>query len=395
MGFIMDKTLKKNIESYIKYLLENSTIEKPLWNKEVLLGVKKSGWTYIDGCMMVGLAGLYNYTKDEEIFEYIKNFMSPLVPEDGRVKIKFYDNYNNYTDFGIDSDPCNMAKVLYLLYDKTKEDKYLKAINYFMDEQVRKLPRVEGNFWHKIKYYNQIWLDGLYMIQPFFAEYTKRYEENRSYYDIVYQLKHAFEVTWDDKRKLNVHGYDGMYKDPNNKVIWSDPNNGQSPMVWLRACGWYIMALIDCYEIIDDDFLRLTIKDLIKKTIDGLLLYLDRDSNMFYQVVDMPEKERNYLETSGTIMVCYTILKSVRLNALDKSYQKIGLDIFNGICDTYFKQEDDHFTLGGICLGAGLSASKTDKNVGTFDMYVSRRIVSDDGKAVGPFILAYCEADRI
>ena len=115
----MDKQLKQNINDYITYLLKNSTIEKPLWNKEVLIGLKKPGWTYIDGCMMVGLMGLYKYTHDEKLFQYIENFISPLVPEDGKVKIYYYDNYNNYTEYGIDSDPCNMAKVLYLLYDKT------------------------------------------------------------------------------------------------------------------------------------------------------------------------------------------------------------------------------------------------------------------------------------
>ena len=159
----MDKQLKQNINDYITYLLKNSTIEKPLWNKEVLIGLKKPGWTYIDGCMMVGLMGLYKYTHDEKLFQYIENFISPLVPEDGKVKIYYYDNYNNYTEYGIDSDPCNMAKVLYLLYDKTKEERYLKAINYFMDEQVRKLPRVEGNFWHKIKYYNVVVIMILYI----------------------------------------------------------------------------------------------------------------------------------------------------------------------------------------------------------------------------------------
>ncbi len=87
-------------------------------------------------------------------------------------------------------------------------------------------------------------------------------------------------------------------------------------------------------------------------------------------------------------------MKSVRLNALDKSYRKIGLDIFNGICKTYFKPEGDNYTLGGICIGAGLSASKTDTNVGTYDMYVTRKVVADDGNAIGPFILAYVEADR-
>lgn len=391
----MNKALKNNLNEYLKYLLENSTVEKPIWNKEVLIGLKQPGWTYIDGCMMVGLTALYNYTKDKELFKYIENFVGSLVPEDGRVKILYYDNYNNYTTYGRDSDPCNMAKVLYTLYDETKNQKYLNAINYFMDEQVRKIPRVRGNFWHKIKYYNQIWLDGLYMIQPYFAEYTKRFENKMSYYDVTYQLENAFNLTWDEEKQLNVHGWDGQYEDPNERMIWADPNTGKSKIVWLRANGWYVMSLVDCYEIIDDEFCRSKIKTLIEKTIDGLLKYLDPETKMFWQVPDMPHKEKNYVETSGTLMVAYAILKAARLNALDKKYQEIGLQIFEGTLNTYFKKENDVFTLGGICIGAGLSASKTDTYCGTYDMYVTRDIVNDDGKAIGPLVLAYTEALRL
>ena len=90
----MRNDIKSNFYSYLNYLLEHSTLDKPLWNKEVLIGLKKAGWTYIDGCMMVGLTTLYLQTKDEKIFEYIKNYISPLVPEDGRIKILYYNNYN-------------------------------------------------------------------------------------------------------------------------------------------------------------------------------------------------------------------------------------------------------------------------------------------------------------
>lgn len=392
---MIEQGLKRNINEYIKYLLENSTIDKPLWNKEVLAGLKKPGWTYIDGCMMVALAALYKYTNDEDIFKYIENYIGPLVRKDGEVTIYYYNNYNTFSTTGRDSDPCNMAKVLYLLYDKTNNPKYLKAINFFMDGQVRKIPRVRGNFWHKIKYYNQIWLDGLYMIQPFFAEYTKRYEDKMSYYDIVYQLNNAFNLTWDDNLKLNLHGWDGQYEDENERMCWCDPATGRSKVVWLRANGWFIMALIDVYEIIEEEKHRKQIRELIKKVTDGLLQYIDKESNMFWQVVDKGNQPGNYLETSGSLMIAYSILKSVRLNALDESYQQVGLDIFNGVCKKYFKGDGNNFTLGGICIGAGLSAAKNDTSIGTYEMYVSRQVVNDDGKGVGPFILAYIEADHV
>lgn len=390
---MINEKIYTQFKEYLNYLLVNSTVESPLWNKEVLIGLKKPGWTYIDGCMMVALIAYYKTTNNKEILNYVDNFIDKLVDDDGHVTIYYYDNYNNFTTTGCDSDPCNMAKVLYTLYDETHKEKYHKAIDFFMNNQVRKLPRIRGNFWHKIKYYNQIWLDGLYMILPFFAEYSKRYNDRKDFYDITYQLENALNLTWEDDKKLMVHGYDGQYLDQTKKMIWSNPLNGHSQIVWLRACGWYEMALVDVLEIIDDDSLKQKINNLIKKSIDGLLLYLDKNTNMFYQVPNMQSKDGNYLESSGTLMVAYAILKAIRLNALPKSYQEIGLNILYGTCNKYLtKSPEGNYTFGGICIGAGLTASRTDKYAGTYDMYISREIVNDDGKGIGPLILAFSEA---
>lgn len=388
----MKQEIKNKIDNYIEYLLKNSTIEKPIWNQEVLIGLKKPGWTYIDGCMMVALDKLYQHNKDENLFNYIESFFSPLVKDDGRVDLYFYNNYNTYTTTGYDSDTCNMAKVLFTLYEKTNNEKYRRSIDFFMNEQLRKIPRIRGNFWHKIKYYNQIWLDGLYMILPFYAMYTKKYEDSMGFYDIVYQLENAGDLTWDESRSLNVHGYDGQYIDKDKIMPWANPTNGQSSVVWLRANGWYIMALVDVYEIIDDLILKNIIKNRIIKVVDGLLKYIDNDSHMFYQVVDEGSRDGNYLETSGSLMIAYSILKACRLNALDSSYKQTGLDIFYGTIDKYFYYNDGHYNLGGICLGAGLSANRDDKNAGSYQMYIDRAVVENDGKGISPLILAYVEA---
>ena len=128
----MDKELKQNINDYITYLLKNSTIEKPLWNKEVLIGLKKPGWTYIDGCMMVGLMGLYEYTHDEKLFQYIENFISPLVPEDGKVKIYYYDNYNKTLPEGMELNDL-------VLLDNSKFEFLKKRESFFrINKEVEK-----------------------------------------------------------------------------------------------------------------------------------------------------------------------------------------------------------------------------------------------------------------
>lgn len=386
---------KEEFYEYLEYLLVNSTLEQPLWNKEVLLGLKKPGWNYIDGCMMVGLMALYHLTCDEKLFHYIESYINPIIPEDGQIKIYYYNNYNEYTTSGYDSDPCNEAKILFTLYQKTKKEKYLKAIHY-MHKQIEFLPRIEGNFWHKEKYPNQIWLDGLFMIQPFYAMWEKVFNQCKNHNDIVFQLENCFKLTWEADKELMVHGYDGNYKNPDERMIWSNPSNGHSPIVWLRACGWYEMALVDCYEIIEDKQLRHRITKLLNTTIDGLLKYQDSKTKMFWQVVDAQNKEGNYLETSGSLMLAYAILKGARLKMLDDSYREIGEGIFNGVWNTYFKRnEQGRLSLGGICIGAGLSASKTDVYAGTYKMYIERRIVCDDGKAIGPFIMAFSELNNI
>ncbi len=391
----MEMKLKENFYEYLNYLLKNSTLEKPLWNKEVLIGLKKPGWNYIDGCMMVGLMTLYLQNKDEKLFQYIERYIDPIIPDDGKIKIYYYNNYNECTTTGHDSDPCNEAKILFTLYDKTKKEKYLKAI-HFIHEQIEYLPRIEGNFWHKDKYPNQVWLDGLYMIQPFYAQWEKRFNHCLNHEDVVYQLENCFKLTWEEKRKLMVHGYDGNFRNPNEKMIWSDSSNGHSQIVWLRACGWYEMALVDCYDIIENPAYRNRISKLLKATIDGLLHYQDDKSKMFWQVVDAPNKNGNYLETSGSLMLSYAILKGVRLGMLDFSYELTGKNIFDGVCKTYFhRTSQGTLTLGGICIGAGLTASKTDHYAGTYDMYIQRKIVSDDGKAIGPFIMAFSELNRL
>ncbi len=391
----LDADLEKNINTYISYLCKNSSKEKPLWNQEVLRGLKKVGWNYIDGCMFNGLMSLYLENKDANLLKYIDEYISSFVEDSGHIKLYYYNNYNECSEEGFDSDPLNEGKILFPLYFLTKKEKYRKAIDY-LHLQIERLPRIQGNFWHKEKYPNQIWLDGIYMLQPFYAMYEYYFNHERNMHDIVFQLENAFYLTYDKRSSLLMHGYDGNYLDPKEKMIWSKAHNGQSKIAWLRAMGWYEMALVDVYEYIKDVRLQNKLKELLKKTIDSLLKYKVKNVDMFYQVIDKKRKKGNYLESSGSLMIAYAILKGCRLDMLTKRYQEIGLRIFRGVLKQYFFEDEAHeFHLGGICIGAGLSASKTDKKVGTYKMYISRRIVLDDGKAIGPLMMALSEIHKM
>ncbi|MDX9691386.1 MAG: glycoside hydrolase family 88 protein [Acholeplasmataceae bacterium] len=128
-----------------------------------------------------------------------------------------------------------------------------------------------------------------------------------------------------------------------------------------------------------------------KEMIDGLLQYQDSISKVFYQVVDQGDREGNYLEASGSSLVSYAILKGTRLNVLPKEYEKIGEDIFNGVCNTYLKEVDGELNLGGICLVDGLGPESNLRRDGSYEYYTSEPIVSNDAKGVGPLIMAYTE----
>ncbi len=371
--------MNKTIDQYIKSMIDGSTPDAPLWNIESIKQGKKPHWNYIDGCMMTSLLSLYETTKNQTYLDFVKKFVDYYVFDDGT--IRGYD----FTRYSTD-DICE-SRVLFDLYALTHEEKYVKAIKHTY-EQIKTHPRTdEQNFWHKKIYPNQVWLDGLFMAQPFYTRYETTFNNHKNYHDIVQQFTVVRKRMFNEEKKLYYHGYDAS-----KKVYWSDPQTGLSKNFWLRAIGWYIVAIVDVASYMDDACIVKTFfKPLLKEAIDGLLQYQDKTSNMFYDVVDLGHLKPNYLETSGSALVAYAILKGVRLGFLPYSYQQIGLDIFNGITKTYLSHQDGKLNLGGIVLVSGLGPESDKRRDGSFAYYMDEPIVENDAKGVGPLIMAYTE----
>lgn len=373
----------KIIDRYIDKLM-TSKPDLPLWNIEAIKQGKKPAWNYIDGCMMVSLLELYKTTKEEKYLEFVKGFVDYYVYEDGTILGYNKEKYS--------TDDVSETRVLFDLYAYTKEEKYSKAIE-MVYEQVKTHPRTkEGNFWHKKIYPNQVWLDGLYMMQPFYTRYETERNKMQNYADIVRQYKNVYSLMRDEKTGLYYHGFDSS-----KEMFWADKKTGLSKNFWLRSLGWFTVSLIDVYEYMNEQMYDEyhTIKMMFKETVDSLLKFQDQESKMFYQVPNFPNREGNYLETSGSSMIAYAILKGVRLKALPERYQKIGLEIFNGICNKYLTVKNDDLNLGGICLVAGLGPETNLRRDGTFEYYMSEPVVENDAKGVGPFIMAYTEVKRL
>ncbi len=371
------------IDKYIDKLM-TSTPDMPLWNIESIKHGKKPAWNYIDGCMMTSLIELYKTTKDEKYINFVKKFTDYYVHDDGT--ILGYDPQKYSTD-----DICE-SRILFDLLDITGNPKYDKAIELTFT-QIKTHPRTkEGNFWHKKIYPNQVWLDGLYMVQPFYTRYqTLRGKMN--YQDIVKQFKNVRKLMFNETDKLYYHGYDSS-----RELFWADKKTGLSKNYLLRSIGWFTVALVDVLDYMDEQMYDeyATIKALLKETIDGILKYQDSESKMFYQVPNFPGREGNYLETSGSAMIAYAILKGVRLEALPPRYKKIGLEIFDGICNKYLSvKEDGDLNLGGICLVAGLGPENNPRRDGSYEYYISEPVVENDAKGVGPLIMAFTEMKKI
>lgn len=374
----------KIIDNYIDKLITSSP-EMPLWNIEVIRMGKKPAWNYIDGCMMTALLELYKETKQKKYLDFVISFIDFYVFEDGTIRGYEIEKYS--TD-----DICE-SRILFDLYEITKNEKYSKAIEYTYNH-IKIQPRTkEGNFWHKAIYPNQIWLDGLYMAQPFYIRYETLRNKMQNYADIVNQFKNVRKLMFDEEAKLYYHGYDSE-----KTMFWADKETGLSKNFWIRSIGWFAVALVDVCDYMDEQMYDEYhyFGTLLKETLDGLLQYQDEKSGLFYQVPNKGSEPDNYLETSGSAMVSYACLKGVRLGILPERYQAIGLRIFNGICDTYLSEkEDGDLNLGGICLVAGLGPEGNPRRDGTYEYYMSEPIVENDAKGVAPFLLAYTEVKRI
>ena len=276
------------IEKYIDELLEKSTPDRPIWNIEKILQGKKSTWNYIDGCMIKAILEMYAITKDEKYFSFADHFIDCKVMEDGSIE--------GYSVEELNIDNVNAGKTLFELYDLTGKEKYRKAID-LVYSQIQKMPRTkEGNFWHKNIYPNQVWLDGLYMCQPFYMEYETRFHDKKNYDDIFSQFFNVVKNMRDPKTGLYYHAYDSS-----REMFWCDKVTGLSQNFWLRASGWYSMALLDTLDKADasvgEPYEKM--KQIFVELMDSMLKYQD-ESGMWYQVVNVGGMDRNYLET-----LCY------------------------------------------------------------------------------------------
>lgn len=367
------------IERYVERMMAESSPDAPLWNIEKIKSGKANGWNYIDGCMMIALLTLHRMTGENRYYDFAENFLDYYVFEDGSIRGFEEKDYN--------LDNICEGRVLFDVYKRSGKEKYRKAIENLYGQLKRQPRTTEGNFWHKAIYPNQVWLDGLYMAQVFYARYTTEMENCRGYEDILQQYRVVRQHMYDPETGLYRHGYDAS-----GKAFWAQ-ENGCSKNPWLRSLGWFSASLIDVTSEIapgHDDF-RNEMCALARELAENLLPYIDPETHMLYQVPNQTGREGNYPETSGSAMIAYFYLKGARLGMLDASYAAVGAEIFASICRRYLTETDGKLNLGGICLVAGLGPENNRRRNGSYEYYISEPVVENDAKGLAPFLMCYTE----
>ena len=368
------------IDEYVTHLIRVSSPERTAWNIERMRDNVPPNWNYIDGCMMVALLSMSEITGDPRYADFAESFIDAFVMEDGTIRTFAPQKHS--------LDDINEGRVLFRLYEKTGKHKYRLAADRLM-AALREQPRTaDGNFWHKAIYPNQVWLDGLYMGQVFYVLYEKHFGTG-NFTDTLSQFQQVRAHMHDPKTGLYYHGYDQT-----RKAFWADPVTGCSRSFWLRAIGWFTIALVDILEELPEGPDKDTLTGIYRELMESLVHYADPETGMYYQVVDQAGREGNYLETSGSSMIAYAMLKGARLGILSEDYADRGTKTFEGIVNKYLSFSGDTLNLGGICLVAGLGPEDNRRRDGTYEYYISEPIVENDAKGVAPFLLCYTEIKR-
>jgi unsaturated rhamnogalacturonyl hydrolase len=345
-------------------------------------------WHYEHGLVLQAILKTADFLDNPTYRAWVKSMLDTKITENGGIA--------SYREGEFNLDQINMGKLLFFFFAENGEEKYQKALET-LREQLERQPRTKaGGFWHKQIYPFQMWLDGLYMAEPFYAQYVATFNQedkkNRESYfdDIVHQFVLLESKARDLKTGLLYHAWD-----ESRAQKWADPATGCSPHFWGRALGWFSMALLDVLDFIPYELSshRQTLLDISNRLVAPILQYQDAESGLWYQVLDAGSRTGNYLETSCSAMFTYFLYKLLNKGYTEhteavKSGAALGL---RGLMSRVREDADGWLHLGGICAVAGLGGNPYRD--GSFAYYVHEPVVEDDFKGVGPFILALLEAE--
>lgn len=343
-------------------------------------GTEKPKWDYKMSLTLSAFEKLYQKTKDKKYLDYIKGYADELI--DGNGNILKYD----IKEYNIDY--VNPGKLLFNLYDETKDNRYLTVIKQ-LRTQIESQPRtVSGGFWHKQIYPNQMWIDGLYMAEPFYTQYTVKYENGKSLDDVAKQFELVHDHILDKKTGLPYQAWD-----ESKEIGWADKETGTSPTVWSRGIGWYMMALVETLDYFPKDHPKQKeLKGYLNEAAKNAVL-AQSASGLWYQVADKPELAGNFLESSGSGMIIYALAKGADKGYLASSYKKTAQKSFDAFIKEFVKtNENNEITISNVSSNVGLGGKPFRD--GTNEYYVKSRTKDNSSPALAAFLLSAVELNK-
>jgi len=338
-------------------------------------------WNYELGTLLEGVDAVWLNTADPRYYNFIKSSIDQFVGPDGSIPTwKAEENQ---------LDNILLGRQLLLLYGVTQDQRYAKAATLLYQQLIHQPRTPSGGFWHKQKYPNQMWLDGLYMAEPFYAEYASTFHHPEAFSDITHQFELMDQHARDPKTGLLYHGWD-----ESKLERWADKGSGLSSQFWARGMGWHMMALVDTLSYYpEEDAGRKQLIAQLERDAAAVGRYQDGATGLWYQVLDKAGAKGNYLESSASCMFVYAIAKGVRTGYLPQRYLAIAERGYQGILDRFIQAgPGGAVSLTGTVKGAGLGGDPYRD--GSYDYYIGEKTATDDPKGVGSFLLASAEMEN-
>lgn len=350
----------------------------------------RAKWDYTAGLFLSSLLKLNDAlgqgtNTGSAYVDFAKSSLGSFISENGLIQ-----TYNR-NEFQLDA--LNPGKTALALWELTREGRYRNAA-YALLFQLTSQPRTyDGGFWHKQRYTNQMWLDGIYMAAPFYAECGQVFDESWAFGDAAKQVLLMDQHAYNSKVGLHYHGWDAAKIQP-----WANPVTGCSSNFWGRAEGWYAMALVDILDFMPTNHpARQPIIAILNKTARGIVKWQDPSTGLWWQVMDQGDRQGNYREATASAMFVYALAKGINRGYLSRDLQPAVEKAYDGIIRNLIQPDGDgRWSLTHCCSVAGLGNFGNGKNRdGSFDYYISEPVVTNDLKGVGPFILAGIEMQTL
>jgi unsaturated rhamnogalacturonyl hydrolase len=336
-------------------------------------------WNYELGTLLEGMDSVWLNSADPSYFNYIQKSVDALLAPDGSIPTLKPEEHQ--------LDNVLLGRQLLLLYRVTRNQRYLTAATFLTDQLAQQPREPSGGYWHKQRYPNQMWLDGLYMAEPFRAEYASISHHPEDFADITHQFVLMEQHARDPKTGLLYNGWD-----ESKQERWANKRTGDSAEFWARGMGWYMMALVDTLDYYPaNDPGRAQLLAILRRVAAAVARFQDPSTGLWFDVLNKPNEKGNYLESSAACMFVYAFAKSVRPGYLPQSYSANAARGYKGILAHFVKVDDKDFSLSDTVKASGLGGSPYRDS--TYAYYISEKVATNDAKGVGAFLLASSEME--